>query len=40
MAVEETVFLKFANGKIAEEWGVLDFAALQQQLEAAAEGQL
>lgn len=39
MAVEEIVVLKFANGKIVEEWGVLDFAALQQQLEAAAAGQ-
>jgi predicted ester cyclase len=40
MAVEEIVVLKFANGKIVEEWGVLDFAALQQQLEAAATGEL
>lgn len=40
IAVEEIVVLKFANGKIVEEWGVFDFAALQRQLEAAAAGQL
>ena len=39
MAVEEIVVLKMTSGKIVEEWGVFDFAALQQQLEAAAAAQ-
>lgn len=34
MAVEEIVVLRFRDGKIAAEWGVLDFAALEQQLTA------
>jgi predicted ester cyclase len=39
IAVEEIVVLRVLDGKITEEWGVLDFAALQQQLAAAAEQQ-
>ncbi len=36
ISVEEIVVLRIVDGKIGEEWGVFDFAALQQQLEAAA----
>ena len=34
IAVEEIIVLRVLDGKIVEEWGVFDFAALQQQLEA------
>jgi predicted ester cyclase len=34
IAVEEIVVLQIVDGKIVQEWGVLDFAALLQQLEA------
>jgi predicted ester cyclase len=37
IAVEEIVVLRVLDGKIVEEWGVFDFAALQQQLGAAPE---
>ncbi len=39
IAVEEIVVLRLLDGKIVEEWGVFDLAALQQQLEAPAAGQ-
>jgi predicted ester cyclase len=34
VSVEEIVVIRLRDDKIAEEWGVFDFAALQQQLEA------
>ena len=36
IAVEEIVVLRFLDGKIVEEWGVIDLATLQRQLEASA----
>ena len=39
VGVEEIVVLRMLDGKIAEEWGVFDFAALQQQLEVPAGAQ-
>ena len=39
IAVEEILVLRMLDGKIAEEWGVFDLAALQQQLEAPAATQ-
>ena len=36
VSIEEIVVVRLREGKIAEEWAVVDFAALQQQLEAAA----
>ncbi len=38
VAIEEFVVVRFADGKIAEEWVVVDFAALQQQLTAPTPG--
>ena len=34
VSVEEIVVIRLSDGKIAEEWGVFDLAALEQQLEA------
>ncbi len=36
VSIEEIVVVRLREGKIAEEWAVVDFAALQQQLEVAA----
>jgi steroid delta-isomerase-like uncharacterized protein len=36
VAIEGMTFFRFANGRIAEEWGVIDMATLMRQLGAAA----